>query len=580
MNPPPPPPPPPKILSSSSISSSSFNTSHSQPVVNLSENSTQSSQYYQYYQQYYQSNLPPSQLSQITQPLNSSNNNLSNQSVLSGKPSVFTPQSSSYFNPSINVSTSQQQISTPVYYNTEYLQQRSFNPLYNASIYQTNVKTSYPSISSYQNKYNITNTQLIPSAPPVIPLIPAKTPQLTNNNTALREFVNRAFINCETDAHREFVANHLKTLIVSLTNNGTINTHRWDLESIPTFIKEVKSVNDDIIITNNYSNNDIYGNNANKVSPKVEKKRKNRFKVEDNETSHYGPSTSSYQLQVDNEQVGDNKNKNKNKNSKKNHIYEEDTNNEIIDSLQYKNRSSRFNSYNENKYKNNIEINIEKVKDNEFNPEKLKIIGTCTKLEKHFLRLTSAPDKCNVRPEYILKQATIVLKEKINSKIDFDYISICSQLKAIRQDISVQHIVNEFTVEIYELHARIALECSDLNEYNQCQTQLLQFYRLGIKGCEMEFTAYLILYYVYLQGNKKYQNGSSDLIFIISRLKPSALIDPAVSHALKIRKAIQMDNYHAFFQLYKETPNHGNYILNTMLDTWRLQGNFFIYIFY
>jgi hypothetical protein len=561
--PPPPPPPPNKRISS-------------QPVANaLPENSTITSQYYQYYQNYYQSNPVPSQQPQITQsnPL-PSHNDPYNQSKLSAISSVFTPQSSSYITPSVNASKPKQQIiSTPLYNFTD---STSLNPVSKTSnIYQTNVSTSYPSTSSYQinqNKYNATNTETIPP--------PAKTQQLPNSTNSFKEFVNRAFINCETDSNREFVTNHLRKLIATFTKNGTMNTHRWDLESIPTFKKEVKSVNDDSNSSNINSNNGIYGSNTNynMISPKTNKKRKNRFKVEDNETSrygpasdetsHYGPSTSSYQSQGDNEQVSENKNKNKN--SKKNHIYDEI---DSIDNVQLKNRSSRFNSYNENKYKNNIEINIERVKDIEFNPEKLKIIGTCTKLEKHFLRLTSAPDKSNVRPEHILKQATIALKEKINSKIDFDYISICSQLKAIRQDISVQHIVNEFTVEIYELHARVALECSDLNEYNQCQTQLLQFYRLGIKGCEMEFTAYLILYYVYLQGNKKYQHGSSDLIYIISRLEPSAFIDPAIAHALKIRKAIQMDNYHAFFQLYKETPYHGNYILNTMLDTWRLQGN-------
>lgn len=86
----------------------------------------------------------------------------------------------------------------------------------------------------------------------------------------------------------------------------------------------------------------------------------------------------------------------------------------------------------------------------------------------------------------------------------------------------------DLTVEVYECHARVALECRDLNEYNQCQTQLKQLYctvrtnKLPKCGSEMEFTAYRILYYVYLQGNKKYQNGSSDLADIIASLSPEA----------------------------------------------------------
>lgn len=76
----------------------------------------------------------------------------------------------------------------------------------------------------------------------------------------------------------------------------------------------------------------------------------------------------------------------------------------------------------------------------------------------------------------------------------------------------------EFTVEVYETHARIALECKDLNEYNQCQTQLKQLYDSGLRGSEMEFLAYRILYYIYMSGNKKYQSGSSDMSHILQSL--------------------------------------------------------------
>lgn len=42
-----------------------------------------------------------------------------------------------------------------------------------------------------------------------------------------------------------------------------------------------------------------------------------------------------------------------------------------------------------------------------------------------------------------------------------------------------------------------------------------------------------------------------------------------VKHALEIRSAVQLDNYHKFFKLYQETPNMGAYILDLMMDNWR-----------
>ena len=41
------------------------------------------------------------------------------------------------------------------------------------------------------------------------------------------------------------------------------------------------------------------------------------------------------------------------------------------------------------------------------------------------------------------------------------------QLKAIRQDLVLQDINDEFTVKVYEFNVKCSIVCHDLNELNQ-----------------------------------------------------------------------------------------------------------------
>ncbi|KAF4420886.1 THP3-like protein [Colletotrichum fructicola] len=142
------------------------------------------------------------------------------------------------------------------------------------------------------------------------------------------------------------------------------------------------------------------------------------------------------------------------------------------------------------------------------------VVGTSETLEKRYLRLTAPPVPSQVRPERVLHKTMDLLKKKWKKEGNYSYI--CDQLKSMRQDLTVQRIKNDFTVSVYELHARIALEKGDL-----------------------------------------------DLTTAEKEERP-------IKHAMQVRSALALGNYHKFFQLYLDTPNMGAYLMDMFVVRERL----------
>ena len=128
-------------------------------------------------------------------------------------------------------------------------------------------------------------------------------------------------------------------------------------------------------------------------------------------------------------------------------------------------------------------------------PTSPRVKGTSKKLEKPYLRLTSSPNPSTIRPVSVLKLSLDHIIDKYCDTNDYDYV--CEQFKSIRQDLTVQNIQSRFTAHVYELHARLALHHDDLNEFQQCQSRLLELKALGVPISSDEFNCYNILYNLY-----------------------------------------------------------------------------------
>lgn len=192
-----------------------------------------------------------------------------------------------------------------------------------------------------------------------------------------------------------------------------------------------------------------------------------------------------------------------------------------------------------NKRSRSLKTHLTSLPTIDFDRSSRPLVGTCKKLEKDYVRLTEAVKPSNVRPQDVLERTLSLLKRKyIKEYCSYDYLQ--NQFKSMRQDLVVQNIKNSFTVRVYESHARIALQHGDLNQFNQCQSQLKDLYLQGVPGHREEFTAYRIMYYAFI-------GKMESLVAELRELSSSQRKNQIIEYAIEVAKTVTEGNMHRLF---------------------------------
>lgn len=358
----------------------------------------------------------------------------------------------------------------------------------------------------------------------------------------LHDFISRSFIKSEQlklhNKEKKQFQNELKTLINKAIDEGKMEENDWTKQKIPSI--ERRPFKLDLYCNSVRKNKSQQRPNpigTNSISVSIPQKR-NVFGNYDNEGFDYGDSTGSPRVVM---KPIKKRKKAANNNSMllgyKTRLNGE--NNQMLSEKRKQLRSERF--------RKQLSYVPTMEPEPTFDPSK-PLIGKCEKLEKRYLRLTTQPKPELVRPVPVLKKTLSLLLSKYTNGESYGYL--CDQFKSMRQDLTVQNVQTKFTVLVYEIHAKLAMEFGDLGEFNQCQSQLkLLFQETGSKGLhKYEFYAYKILYCILTDDMNEAMALKLDLLN-----KTGASNDPYLKEAMKCLDYELSSNYYGLISVIKKT---------------------------
>ncbi|KAL4497361.1 hypothetical protein ABPG72_011296 [Tetrahymena utriculariae] len=374
-----------------------------------------------------------------------------------------------------------------------------------------------------------------------------------SNYESLDRYLKRAFIKCKTKKERKEMKKQIQQDIKNVSQAQSVSEFDWDNKELPLLSREV--IEKRLFNDPNAVNQQVNPTEQQiKIVDAIVKKIKEELL-----------SNCPINQKIANEQNITN-------------LSESITLNQSYDSLknniQIQNEQKISIKLTMNNLQNNMEVEADDSSifydEDDFDVERMKvpIIGTSTKLEKEYLRLTSYPKECDVRsPETLVKSFEFITNKYVNKSEDYHYFQ--SQFRSIRQDLLIQNIKNDFTFQVLEVNARICLENYDIQEYSRCLGQLIWMYKEVddlAKTNYKEFIYYRLIQFIF-------EDKKDNLLTCLQEInQDELLLSNEFETAMKFQHAISMGNVKGLFNLFNSTKDYGKYIMSLYIKRWKIWG--------